>query len=131
MAKKEKTYQVSEGELDILQVLWAQQPATVREVFEHLEKRKDVGYTSILKQMQRMTDKQLVKRNKQGKVHLYMAVPKEEEVQQTLYKKLVNTAFKGSSIDLAMHALGNTKASAEEIEALQKWLNEQKKKLKK
>jgi len=130
--KQEKKYQVSVGELDILQILWAHQPTTVKDIHEQLQTQgKEVGYTTILKQMQRMTnDKKLLKRSKKGKVHFYRAVPKnEDEVQLTMFQKLVDSAFEGSAMKLALHALGNSKANSDEIEALQKWLDEQKKKL--
>jgi predicted transcriptional regulator len=130
MAKKEK-YKPSEAELEILQILWEQQPTTVKVIHEILSKKKEVGYTTVLKQMQRMyEDKKVLKRMKKGKTHLYEAIPKESEIQQGLFSKLVDTVFKGSSMDLVMHALGKTKTSEEELEVLQEWLDQQKKKKK-
>ena len=128
MAKKASNYRVSEAELEILQVLWSERACTVRKIHEQLLAQKEVGYTTVLKQLQRMFDKNLVKRRKEGKLHYYEAVPSEDQVQKTMYNKLLNTAFKGSAMKLVMHALGNSKASAEEIDALQKWLDQQKKK---
>jgi predicted transcriptional regulator len=118
-------YEPSDAELEILQVLWEHEPATVRTVFEILEKKRDVGYTTILKQMQRMYEKGMVKRDKDGKGHVYTAVPREEEIKKTLLDDLVDKAFKGSAMDLVMHALGRADTSPEELEALKKWLEEQ------
>ncbi len=120
-------YQPTESELEILQVLWAHQPSSVRFIHEQLSNKRQVGYTTILKQLQRMTDKQMVSRKKKGKTHYYSAVPREEEVQQSLFKRLLNTAYKGSAKNLVMDALGQSKASLEEIEEIQKFLEEQKK----
>lgn len=117
-------YEPSDAELEILQVLWANEPATVRTVHEILEKKREVGYTTILKQMQRMYEKGMVERSKDGKQHLYTAVPREKEIQKTLLDDLVDRAFKGSAMDLVMHALGRDKTSPEELEALKKWLEE-------
>ena len=130
MAKK-SSFKPSEAELEILQILWDQQPTTVKIVHEILSKKKEVGYTTVLKQMQRIyEDKKMLKRTKQGKTHIYEAIPQESDIKQGLFSKLVNTVFKGSSMDLVMHALGKSKTSEEELEALQKWLDEQKKKKK-
>lgn len=130
MAKKE-TFKPSEAELDILQILWKHQPATVRTIHELLSKKKDVGYTTILKQMQRMyEDKKMLRRYKEGKTHLYEALVEQKEIKQGMFSKLVETVFDGSPMDLVMHALGKSKTSKEELETLQKWLNEQKKKSK-
>jgi len=124
--KKNNLPHPSEAELEILQVLWKDQPASVREIHEQLSKTKDVGYTTILKQMQRMFEKGIVTRTKEGKIHLYNAVLKEKNIQKGMLNKLVNTAFKGSKMDLVMQALGNAKVTPEEIEALQQWLEKQK-----
>ena len=124
--KKNNLPQPSEAELEILQVLWKDQPTSVREIHEQLSKTKDVGYTTILKQMQRMFEKEIVTRTKEGKTHLYSAVLKEKNIQKGMLNKLVNTAFKGSKMDLVMQALGNSKVTPEEIEALQQWLEKQK-----
>jgi len=125
--KKKHLPQPSEAELEILQFLWEKHPASVKEIHEKLSKSRDVGYTTILKQMQRMHEKGIISRTKKGKIHLYSSVSKEKDIQKGMLNKLVKTAFKGSKMDLILQALGNTKTSPEEIEALQEWLKQQKK----
>ena len=119
--------QPTEPELAILQVLWEHQPATVKFVHEQLVQHREVGYTTILKQMQRMFEKGMIGRVKEGKQHLYSASFSESQIQESLYNKLVKTAFKGSPMQLVMHALGRNKTSESELEELQQWLDEQKK----
>ncbi len=123
-----KIYQPTEAELDVLQVLWESQPATVRFIHEKIQEKKAVGYTTTLKQLQRMTEKKMVNREKSGKTHFYTAVPNEAEVQQSLFQRLQNTIFKGSAMNMIMHALGQNNTSAEELETLQEWLATQKNK---
>ncbi len=120
-------YQPSDVELEILQVLWEHQPATVRTVHEKISEKREVGYTTILTFLQRMTKKKMVKRSKAGKTHFYQAVPKETEVQQTLFKRLLNPAYRGSAMKMVMHALGQDKVDADELEAIQNWLEAKKK----
>ena len=128
---KKQLFKPSEAELEILQILWKHQPSTVREIHELLSKKRDVGYTTILKQMQRMhDDKKMVTRTKEGKTHLYTAIPKENEIKQGMFSKFVDNVFEGSPMDLVMHALGKSKTSKEELDELQKWLDKQKKKTK-
>ncbi|MEM8523323.1 MAG: BlaI/MecI/CopY family transcriptional regulator [Bacteroidota bacterium] len=129
--KEEKHFQPTESELEILQVLWENQPCVIRLVHEQLvakreaDNRDAIGYTTILKQMQRMLDKGMVNREKEGKAHLYTAVPKELEIQQRLSNQLLKTAYKGSALKLAMHALGQSDTPQEELEELRKWLDQQ------
>ncbi len=128
MAKK-KVFQPTEAELEILQILWKHQPSTVRFIHEILSEKKEVGYTTILKQMQRMhDDKGMLTRSKEGKMHLYKAVPKEGDIKQGMFSKLVDSVFDGSPMDLVMHALGKSETSKEELEELQRWLDQQRKK---
>ncbi len=60
----------TEGELEILQVLWEKGNATVREVHETILQTKDAGYTTTLKLMQIMFEKGLVKRDVLGQAIL-------------------------------------------------------------
>ncbi len=126
---KKQVFKPSDAELEILQILWEHQPATVKLVHEILKEKKEVGYTTVLKQMQRMyEDKKMLRRSKEGKTHLYEAVVQKSDIKHGMYSKLVEALFDGSPMDLVMHALGKSQSSEEELEALQKWLDAQKKK---
>ncbi|MEO1218473.1 MAG: BlaI/MecI/CopY family transcriptional regulator [Bacteroidota bacterium] len=121
--KKSKVYQPSEVELEILQILWEKQPASVRLVYESILENREVGYTTILTFMQRMTKKGILVRTKKGKTHFYKAVPKEKEVQDTFFNKLLKNVYKGSSMKLMIHALGQdhgqiTEADLDELQRL-------------
>ena len=113
----------TESELEILQVLWDRGLASVREVHEELSKTKDAGYTTTLKLMQIMHEKGLVKRDDSVKTHIYQPAVSREKTQKHLLGKMINTLFGGSTTQLVMQALGNHKASAEELDEIQKLLN--------
>ena len=121
--------QPTEAELEILQILWADQPMTVKAIHEQICQTKDVGYTTVLKQMQRMeAEKGMLSRYKEGKVHFYSAILEKSEVQTSSLNKFIDTVFNGSTSELVMHALGNKPSSKEELEELEKWLKEQREK---
>ncbi len=124
-----QTPEPSEAEIEILQILWEHQPATVRFVHEQLSLKKEVGYTTTLKQMQRMTEKGLIVQHRTGKSHEFTAVIKENQVKGNLFQKLVDTAFQGSPMDLVLHALGKAEPSPEELNDLEAWLEARKKNL--
>lgn len=116
----------SEGELLILSALWAQPDATVHAVHEYVSKEKEVGYTTILTQLQRMHKKELVIRSKQGKQHLYRAALERKDVESSLLNRLSDSIFGGSPVRLALSALGQEKPNSDELEELQRWLDQQK-----
>ena len=117
----------TESELEILTVLWQRGLASVREVHEELARNKDVGYTTTLKLMQIMNEKGLVKRDASVKTHIYQAAVSREKTQKHLLGKMIDGLFGGSSTQLVIQALGNHNASPEELDEIQKLLNDLKK----
>jgi predicted transcriptional regulator len=120
-------YYPSDTELDILRVLWDKQPRTVREVHEVLSATKDVGYTTTLKQMQRMLDKGALHRQEDGRAHLYSTSLKAPKVQRSLLSRLTEKAFGGSAMDLVIQALGHGDPTADELDQLEQLIAEKKK----
>lgn len=112
----------TESELEILQILWQKGTASVREVHEELAKTKEAGYTTTLKLMQIMHEKGLVKRDDSIKTHIYQPAVSREKTQKHLLSKMITTVFGGDTTQLVIQALGNHKASAEELEEIQKMI---------
>lgn len=122
-----KQIKPTEGELEILQVLWDKGSATVRDVHEHIASYKDSGYTTTLKLMQIMFEKGLVKRDDSSKTHVYKPNVSKEKTQQQMVGKMVDALFGGSASQLVMQALGSSQPSKEELEEIQQMLNDLKK----
>ena len=120
MAKQVKP---TEGELEILQVLWEKGKATVRDVHEIILQSKDAGYTTTLKLMQIMFEKGLVIRDDSAKTHIYQANVSKEKTQSQFVGRMINNLFGGSSSQLVMKALGSQSPSKEEIDEIQQYLN--------
>lgn len=108
----------TESELEILQVLWAHGPSSVRFVNEQLNLRREVGYTTTLKLMQIMFEKGLVTRNTDQRSHIYASHVEEKETQKRLLDDLLDGAFRGSAMNLVVQALGNANASREELDEI-------------
>lgn len=119
-----KSIKPTESELEILQILWNKGVATVREVHEELAATKDVGYTTTLKLMQIMHEKGLVKRDDSMRTHVYQAAVNKEKTQKHLLGKMIDSLFGGSPTQLVIQALGEHKASPEELERIQALLND-------
>ncbi len=117
----------TESELEILQVLWEKKTASVRDVHEELAKTKDVGYTTTLKLMQIMFEKGLVKRDSTLKTHFYQAATSREKTQKHLVGKMIDSLFGGSPTQLVLQALGNHKASPDELEEIRRLIENLKK----
>ena len=105
----------TDAELVILKVIWARGASTVRQVLQSLESSRSTGYTTILKQLQVMTDKGLVTRDERKRTHIYQASFGEAEVLRRITGDLLNRAFDGSAHKLVMHALSTKRATPEEL----------------
>lgn len=121
---KGETPRPTEGELQILKVLWKKGASTVREVHDVLNESKPTIYTTVLKLMQIMTEKGLVKRDLSQRAHLYEANVAQSETQQQLVGDLLEKVFDGSASQLVMRALSNKKASQKEISEIRNLLDE-------
>jgi predicted transcriptional regulator len=122
-AKKHST-KPTEKELEILHVLWQKGPCSVKEVHEEMGGDSRNGYTTILKFLQIMFEKDIVSRQKSGKLHLYKAIATKENTKQQMVDKIIDTVFEGSASQLVMSALGNNKSSKEELKAIRKYIDE-------
>ena len=114
------------AELAILSVLWRRGPSTVRDVHTDLKAARDaaVGYTTILKLLQIMTDKKLVKRDARARTHVYSAAVSEATTRRHLLSDLVDRAFGGSSLALVLQALSGTRATSAELDQIRRLLDE-------
>ena len=114
----------TDGELEILAVLWEHGPSTVREVHGHLEPARKVGYTTVLKLMQIMFEKELLDRDDSHRSHIYRARPRRESLQKRLVADLIEKAFGGSPEKLVMQALSAAKATPDELAEIRRLLDE-------
>jgi len=110
-----KLQRPTDGELEILKVLWERGPSTVRDVHDALGQARGTGYTTVLKLMQIMAAKGLVARDEDQRAHVYRASEARDETQRRLVTDLVDRAFDGSAADLVLHALGAQRASAKDL----------------
>jgi BlaI family transcriptional regulator, penicillinase repressor len=120
MKEKLQLPKPTEVELEILRALWDKDSATVRELYEVVSMRRALGYTSVLKTLQIMTEKGLVERTEAGKAHVYRAAASQEETQNQLLRDLSERLFSGSAAQLAMHALSMQPASEEELQEIRR-----------
>ncbi len=127
--KNESSTEPTKSELEILQVLWEHGPSTVRFVNDRLnEEKRAVQYTSTLKLMQIMVEKQLLTRDESAMKHIYIPAEEEQVTKNHLLERFVDTMYKGSASSLLMQLLGNKKTSKKELEAIRELIKNMDKK---
>lgn len=123
-APSPKSPRPTDAEIEILHVLWQLEPATVRQVHEHLTQTKQAQYTTTLKQLQVMTEKGLVVRDESERSHVYRAAVARNQVQRQMTTHLLDRVFGGSARSMLMEALGAKKVSKKEIAELRQMIDD-------
>jgi BlaI family penicillinase repressor len=114
----------TDAELDVLRVLWKLGPSTVKEVFSAMQPTKAVGYTTVLKQLQVMHRKGLVRRSERFRAHIYEPNESRGQTQRRLTRSLLRQAFDGSAHSLFQSALAGRRIGAEELAEIRQLLDE-------
>lgn len=118
-----KKMEPTKAELEVLHVLWAHGPSSVRFVNDKLNEQREVNYTSTLKVMQIMADKGILKRDESQVKHSYYPAEEEQKTQQHMLDRFVDSVYQGSTEKLVMQVLGNKKTSKQDLANIREILN--------
>ena len=124
MAGKSNDRKPTDAECKILGVLWEHGAATVRQVFDHLRQREETGYTTVLKLMQIMLDKGLLKRDVAVRPQVYRPAQPRTQTQKRLLRDLLDRAFGGSPGSLVLQALSMEESTPAELQAIRSLLDQ-------
>jgi BlaI family transcriptional regulator, penicillinase repressor len=114
----------TDAELEILRALWQCGASTVREIHDQLGATKTVGYTTILKQMQVMHRKGLLRRSERFRSHVYEAARTRPATERQIVTTLLANVFDGSARGLLQSVLAGRKVDADELDEIRQLLDE-------
>jgi len=118
---------IHETEWDLLEVLWAKERATAREVTEELAKKRGWAVSTVKTLLDRMVQKELVSARQVGNVWEYTPAVRHVDAQRSAWADLVGKAF-GGAIAPALHFLAkDAKLSKKDLAALRALLDGQEK----
>ena len=113
------TYELTEAEWAIIQVIWEKEPCTAPDVQELLEKSKKWTYSTVKTLMDRMVSKGLLKTEKIRNLILYSSVVTRPQAQNSEIMKTVKRAFNGAFTPMMQFMLDNNNLSAEQLDELE------------
>ena len=122
--KKPAPRKPTDAEMAVLRVLWSRGASTVRQVWEEINRRQSTGYTTVLKIMQIMAEKGLLKRDETERSHVYSAALSQEQTQRQVVGHVLDRVFAGSATNLVMQVLATKKATRTELAEIRKLLDE-------
>lgn len=111
-------------EIQIMETLWTNGEASIREMQEAFPEKKRPGYTTIQKMVYRLEEKKVVRRiRKVGNFHIFAATVSREAAQRRLVDDLLSM-FGGESRPVVAHLIGAGKLTLEDVEFAEKTLKE-------
>lgn len=120
--------QPTEVELQILRILWDDGPSIARHIHDCLQATKQTTYSTTVKMLSVMLEKELVKRDEDATPQVYRAAVSRDSAGKRLVKDLVDKVYDGAAMSLVLHALKSAKASPEELAEVRALLDEMEKK---
>ena len=111
------------SELEILKVIWQRGPSTVREVYLTLTREREVGYSTVLKFMQIMTEKGSLIRDDSVRPQRYRAAQPRNQTQRGIIRDVIDRAFGGSSATLIVQALSDRRSTADARQQIRELLD--------
>ena len=109
----------TDGELEILRILWANDRCTLSEVCDELRKDRDVATTTVATMLKVMLEKKLVKRKGAGRGYQWSAAVTQDKTAGSMLGKLVEGVFDGSVSRLVAHLVETQKLSETELAELE------------
>lgn len=116
--------QPTEVELQILRILWELGPSLVRDVHARLNAEKGTNYSTTVKMLSVMLEKDLVRRDENASPYIYRAAMSRNSAGKRMVKDLVEKVYDGAAMSLVLHALKSARASSEELDEVRRLLDE-------
>ncbi len=121
---RQPSQQLTEVELQVLQVLWEHGPSPVRIIHEAMSQIRETNYSTTVKMLSVMLDKKLVRRNESERPHVYHPVVTRKRAQKQMLTDLIDQLYMGSASSLVLQALSSKKASGEELKQIREMLDQ-------
>ena len=118
-------FRLGDLQLQIMQVLWSREPATVADVHEALSDR-GLAYTTIATMLRKMEDRRLVTHSTSGRKFVYHAGVSAEAVTRSMTGDLLDRLFEGRLADMVNHLLTEREVSHDELQRLEELIAKRK-----
>ncbi len=116
--------QPTEVELQILRILWEQGASTARQIHNRLADIRETNYSTTVKMLSVMLDKNLVKRDETVRPQVFRTAATQDRTQKRMLKDLVQKVYNGSVGSLVLQALSSQPSSPGELAEIRRLLNE-------
>lgn len=118
--------QPTDGELEILKILWDSGPAEFGSICASLRRGRPVAATTVATMLKVMLHKGLVKRTQGSRGYIWSAKVSQKAATAGLLRKLLDRVFDGSAQRLVAHLLEEGKLSSHDWQEIRRMLEKEK-----
>jgi predicted transcriptional regulator len=116
---------ISDSERELLKILWEQGPGTVRQISQHLpKKRRRWAYTTVMTLLARLEAKGYVTTDRTGSPHVFHAAVSQTDVVRRRLADLAADFCEGSPAPLMLALVETARFSAADIERFRRLIDE-------
>ncbi len=101
-----------------MKIVWDLGPATVRDVYETLLKRRKIAYTTVMTMMKILEEKQYLKKTQEERAHVYQAAQPKNLVVRGMVREFLDRVFNGAAEPLLVHLVEDRRLSEKDLEEL-------------
>jgi predicted transcriptional regulator len=113
-------------ELKIMQIVWGLDRATVRDVYEELNKSRKIAYTTVMTMMRILEQKGHLKKSQRERAYVYQPTKPKKEVIRKLVQDFLGRVFNGSAEPLLVHLVEDSQISERTLKEIVRALEKKK-----
>jgi predicted transcriptional regulator len=121
MKSKKKILQ--ELNLQVMQIIWDKDKATVHDIRDELARHRKISYSTVATVVGRLEKQGYLTHEKMEHMHLYIPFVSKEEVTQNMVGDMVDRLFDGSAVGLFNALLGGKMVSQQELMEIKEHIN--------
>jgi predicted transcriptional regulator len=121
MVKKKHTPHsrlLTDVELELMNIVWRLKEGTVHEILAHLQKDRELAYTSVSTILRILEQKRILKTRKEGRGHIYIPIVTKEEYERITLNHIVESVFDGTPSTLVYRLIEEHKITPDELESI-------------
>jgi predicted transcriptional regulator len=116
---KKHIKQLTDLQMDVMQVLWQQSEATVSQVHAALHEERQLAMTTVATLLSRLEKYGLLTHRAEGRQYVYRPLVSQSEVRRSQLTDLIDQFFHGNPADLVYHLISEAEVDDEDLARLQ------------
>jgi predicted transcriptional regulator len=103
-----------------MKVVWNEESATVRQVYEILLKRRQIAYTTVMTVLKILEQKGFLKKRQVDRAYLYTPTQPQKQVLGSMVRDFMSRVFDGAAEPLLLHLVEQRQITEKDLDEVRK-----------